>query len=107
MSKNKLKIRKGDFVEVITGNDKGKKGNVLEIFSKTNRALVKDVRLVSKHIKPSATSPKGGINKIEASIHISNLMLIDESSGDKSRVGRKLNDKGKLQRFFKKSGKFI
>lgn len=104
---HKLHIRKGDTVRVIAGNDKGKQGEVLEILTDKYRAIVKDVNIVTKHQKPSAGKPEGGINKTEAAIHISNLMLIDPASGQATRIGRKLNDKSKLQRYSKKTGEFI
>ena len=104
---HKLHIRKGDTVRVIAGNDKGKQGEVLEILTDKYRAIVKDINIVTKHQKPSAGQPEGGINKTEAAIHISNLMLIDPASGQPTRVGRKLNDKNKLQRYSKKTGEFI
>ena len=103
----KLHIRKGDKVRVIAGDDKGKEGAVLEILSSKNRAIVEGVNIVTKHAKPSAGKPEGGIKKIEATIHISNLQLVDPASGKVTRVGRKLNDKGKLQRVSKKTGEFI
>jgi large subunit ribosomal protein L24 len=106
MSK-KLHIRRGDTVLVLSGNSKGKKGRVLEINTKKDRAIVEGVNMVTKHLKPSAANPNGGIEKQEASIHISNLMVVDPSSGNASRVGRKLNDDGKLQRYSKKTGDFI
>lgn len=101
----KLKIKKGDIVKVITGADKGKEGKVIEIYTKTNRALVEGVSMVSKHTKPNATHPQGGIVKQEAAIHISNLMLVDEK-GNATRVGRK-EVKGKIERYSKKSGEVI
>jgi len=104
---HKLHIRKGDTVRVIAGNDKGKDGEVLEILTDKYRAIVKDINIVTKHQKPSAGKPEGGINKTEAAIHISNLMLIDPASGKATRVGRKLNEKNKLQRYSKKTGEFI
>jgi large subunit ribosomal protein L24 len=103
----KLNLRKGDKVRVIAGDDKGKEGPILEIFPSRNRAIVEGVNIVTKHAKPSAGKPEGGIKKIEATIHISNLQLLDPSTGKVTRVGRKLNDKGKLQRLAKKSGQFI
>lgn len=103
----KLRIKKGDTVIVIAGNSKGKKGKVLEILTAKNKAIVEGVNIVSKHQKPSAQNPNGGINKVEAPIHISNLMLIDPSSGNPTRVGRKKDDEGKLQRFSKKTGQLI
>jgi large subunit ribosomal protein L24 len=71
------------------------------------RALVEGVNMMTKHTKPSAGKPEGGITKVESFIHISNLMLIDPASGKPTRIGRKLNDKGKLQRFAKKTGEII
>lgn len=103
----KLKIRKGDKVLVIAGDDKTKEGRVLEVFPEKNRAIVEGINMVTKHQKPSAGKPEGGIKKTEAPVHISNLVLIDPSSGKPTRVGRKANDKGELQRYAKKSGDFI
>jgi len=94
-------------VVVIAGNDKGKEGKVQEIFLDKNRAIVEGINIVTKHEKPSAGKPEGGLKKTEASVHISNLMLKDPASGKPTRVGRKLNDKGKLQRYSKKTGEFI
>lgn len=107
MSKIKFHIRKGDTVKIIAGNDKGKTGKVLEVNTSKYRAIVEGANMVTKHIKPSATSPEGGIQETEATIHLSNLMVVDPSSGDASRTGRKKNDAGKLQRYSKKSGEFI
>jgi large subunit ribosomal protein L24 len=92
---------------VIAGDDKGKSGKVLEVFLDRNRAIVEGINIVTKHQKPSAGKPEGGIKKTEATIHVSNLMLIDPASGKPTRVGRKLNEKGKLQRFAKKTGELI
>jgi len=103
----KLKIRKGDEVVVIAGNAKGTKGEVLEIIREKNRAIVKGANLVSKHTKPNAANPNGGIVKQEAAIHISNLMLVDPKSGKGTRVGRKEDAEGKLVRFAKQSGEEI
>ena len=103
----KLHIRKGDTVKVIAGNDKGKTGKVLEVLLQKNRAIVEGINIITKHEKPSAGKPEGGIKKTEAAIHVSNLMLIDPASGNPTRVGRKLNDKGKLQRYSKKTGELI
>jgi large subunit ribosomal protein L24 len=103
----KLNIKKGDTVKVIAGNDKGKSGKVLEVLLEKNKAIVEGIRIVTKHQKPSAGKPEGGMKKTEAPIHISNIMLIDPASGKPTRVGRKLDDKGKLQRFAKKTGELI
>ena len=103
----KLHIKKGDTVVVNTGNNKGKKGRVLEVFIKTDRAIVEGVNMMKKHTKPNAESPQGGIIEKEASVHISNLMLVDPKSGEATRIGRRLDDNGKLVRFSKKSGEEI
>lgn len=105
--KVKLHIKKGDTVKVIAGDDKGKEGKVLEVVSSKNRAIVEGINIITKHQKPSAGKPEGGIKKTEAGVHISNLMVVDPASGKTTRVGRKLNDKGKLQRYAKKTGEFI
>ena len=103
----KLHIKKGDSVTVIAGESKGQKGRVLEVNRDKNKALVEGVNMVSKHTKPNAKAPQGGILKKEAPIHISNLMVVDPTSGKPARIGRRLNDKNKLVRYSKKSGEEI
>lgn len=103
----KLHIKKGDKVQVLTGNDKGKTGEVLEIITSKQKAVVDGVNVKHKHEKPSATNPNGGITKKEAPIHISNLMLIDPATGEPTKVGRKQDENGKLQRYSKKTGEII
>ncbi|HKK42059.1 MAG TPA: 50S ribosomal protein L24 [Bacteroidales bacterium] len=103
----KLNIKKGDSVMVITGESKGQKGRVLEVDRSKYRAIVEGVNLVSKHTKPNAKAPQGGIIKKEAPVNISNLMLVDPASGKPTRIGRRLNDKNKLVRYSKKSGEEI
>jgi large subunit ribosomal protein L24 len=103
----KLHIKKGDNVMVIAGNDKGVSGRVLEVIVEKNKAIVEGVNLVSKHTKPNAQYPNGGIIKKEAPIHVSNLKLIDKA-GNVTRIGRKLDEKtGKSVRYSKKSGEVI
>lgn len=92
---------------VNSGEYKGQKGRVLEVNRDKNRAIVEGVNMVSKHTKPNAKNPQGGITRQEAAIHISNLNLVDPSTGDPTRTGRKLNDKNKLVRYAKKSGEEI
>ena len=106
-SGGKLHIRKGDTAIVISGNDKGKKGKVLEIIREKNRAIIEGVNMITKHVKPSANHPEGGIEKTEAPLHISNIMVVEPSNGEPTRVGRKINDEGKSQRFSKKTGELI
>ncbi len=98
----KLKIKKDDTVVVRTGKDKGKTGKVLRVMPTENRAVVQGINLVTKHRKPSNTGA-GGIEKIEASIHISNLGLADPKSGKATRVGSKTVGDKKV-RVAKKSG---
>jgi large subunit ribosomal protein L24 len=105
--KKKLHIKKGDTVFVNAGEDRGKKGKVLEVLIDKNRAIVEGINLVKKHTKPNAKHPQGGIIEQEAAIHISNLQVVDPSSGNPTRIGRRLNDKGKLVRYAKKSGEEI
>lgn len=103
----KLHIKKGDTVMVIAGNSKGQQGRVLEVFRDKYRAIVEGVNMLSKHTKPNQETPQGGIVKKEAPVHLSNLMLVDPSSGKATRIGRRLNDQGKLVRYAKKSGEEI
>ncbi|WKN42264.1 50S ribosomal protein L24 [Tunicatimonas pelagia] len=107
LRKKKLKIKSGDTVKVVSGNDKGKTGKVVSVLIADNKLLVEDVNVVTKHVKPSAQNPEGGRNQQEAPIHISNVMLIDPASGEPTKVGRKKNDGGKIQRYSKATGEFI
>ena len=100
----KLKIKTGDTVRVIAGDQKGKEGKVVRVFIEKNRAIVEGVNMVSKHTKPSAQNPQGGIVKKEASLDVSNLMLLED--GKTTRVGFRVED-GKKVRFSKKSDKAI
>ncbi|HOK51008.1 MAG: 50S ribosomal protein L24 [Bacteroidales bacterium] len=100
----KLHIKKGDIVYVNAGDDKGKRGRVLEVNRDKMTAIVEGVNIVSKHTKPSAKHPQGGIIKMEAPIHISNLQVVDPTTNEPTRIGRKLNEKNKLVRYAKKSG---
>ncbi|MGB1247905.1 MAG: 50S ribosomal protein L24 [Chitinophagales bacterium] len=101
-----FKIKKGDNVIVIAGNDKGTTGEVKEVITKTSRVLIDGVNMVSKHQKPNAQNPDGGIIKMEAPIHISNVALVDPKSGTATRVTIKKED-GKRERIAKKSGQAI
>ena len=104
---SKLHIKKGDTVYVNAGEDKGKSGRVLKVLVEKQRALVEGVNMVSKSTKPNAKNPQGGFIKKEAPVHISNLNVLDPKSGKPTRIGRKLNTKGKLVRYSKKSGEEI
>ena len=103
MSK-KFHIKKGDLVQLNAGEDRGKQGKVLEMIPDKQRAIVEGINLVSKHTKPNATHPQGGIIKKEAPIHISNLNVVDPVTGKPTKVGRRRNAEGKLVRYAKKSG---
>ena len=103
----KLHIRKNDTVQVISGNNKGKTGKVLEVLVDKKRAIVEGVNMITKHKKPSAANPEGGLEKTEAAMHISNLMLVDPSTGEPTRTGRKRDAEGKLKRYSKKTGEII
>lgn len=104
---SKLHIKKGDTVYVNAGNDKGKTGRVLRVLVSKNRAVVEGLNMVSKSAKPSAKHPQGGIIKMEAPIHVSNLNLLDPKSGKPTRVGHRKNEEGKTVRYSKKSGEEI
>lgn len=101
----KLHIKVGDTVKVISGTSRNQEGKILAIDRKKARAIVEGVNLVKKHSKPSAQDPQGGIVEKEASIHISNLMVV--VNGQATRIGRKENKEGKLVRYSKKSGEEI
>ena len=103
----KLHIKQGDTVKVLAGDDKGMQGKVLMVDREKLRAKVEGINMVSKHTKPNSKNPQGGIIKMEAGIHISNLMVVD-GKGNATRIGRKLDEKtNKSVRYSKKSGEVI
>jgi large subunit ribosomal protein L24 len=102
----KLKVKKGDHVVVITGKDKGKKGEVLKVIPAENRAVVKGVAMVRRHQRQTAAQ-EGGIIAKEAPIHISNLALEDPKDGKPTRVGYKFLKDGRKVRFARRSGEVI
>jgi large subunit ribosomal protein L24 len=102
----KLKIKTGDIVRVIAGDHKGSEGKVLKVDREKNKAIVEEVNMVSKHTKPSAKNPQGGILKKEAPIHISNLSLIDPKSKKAVKVGIRMEGDKKV-RFSKESNQVI
>ncbi len=102
----KLKIKSGDIVKVIAGDHKGSEGKILTVDREKNKAIIEGINMVSKHTKPSAKSPQGGIVKKEAPIHISNLALIDPKSKEATRVGIKIEGDKKV-RFSKKSNQVL
>ena len=104
---SKLHIKKGDTVYVLSGEDRGKTGRVLKVEVSKDRAIVEGINIVTKATKPSAKHPQGGLVKMEAPVHISNLSLLDPKTGKPTRVGHRLNAEGKLVRYAKKSGEEI
>ncbi len=104
---SKLNIKKGDTVYVRSGEDRGKTGRVLAVLVKKDRAIVEGINMVSKSTKPNAKHPQGGIVKMEAPVHVSNLSLIDPKSGKPCRIGRRKNEAGVTVRYSKKSGEEI
>jgi large subunit ribosomal protein L24 len=105
-AKIKMRVKRGDQVVVLTGRDKGKTGEVLRVDRERNRVLVQGVNMAKRHQRPTQTSP-GGINEFEASIHVSNVALIDPDTRKPTRVGYKTLDDGRKVRFAKRSGEII
>ena len=103
----KLHIKKDDIVYVNSGDDRGKKGRVLQVFPAKNRAIVEGVNIITKATKPTAKYPQGGLIKTEAPVHVSNLNLIDPKSDKPTRIGTRKDDKGRRVRFSKRSGEEI
>jgi large subunit ribosomal protein L24 len=105
---SKIKIKKNDMVEVITGRSRGRRGKVLRVYGETNRVLVEGVNILKKHERPTQSNQQGGITEREHPIHISNVMLVDPKSGDRTRVGRRVGQdeagKNYIERFAKRSG---
>ena len=104
---SKLHIKKGDTVYVNAGDDKGATGRVLKVLVSEGRVIVEGVNMVSKHTKPNAKAPQGGIVKKEAPIHLSNLNVLDPKTKKATRIGRRKDESGKLVRYSKKSGEEI
>ena len=102
----KIHVKKGDTVRVLSGDDRGQTGKILKVEVKKYRAIVEGVNMVSKNTKPNAKNPHGGIVKKEASVNISNLMVVD-GKGNATRIGRRVNDKGKIVRYSIKTGEEI
>ena len=103
----KFKVKKGDTVKVLAGESKGSIGRIVRVIPKMNRVVVEGVNMIKKHQKPSATSPQGGIVEMEAPLHISNVSLVDPTSNEVTRVGRKMDDNGNVVRYAKKSGEVL
>ena len=107
MAQNKMTIRKGDTVKVISGKDRGKTGKVLRSVPEKSRVVVEKVNLVKKAMRPTQQNPQGGISTVEAPIHVSNVMLVCPSCKQPTRVSNKRDENGKKVRVCKKCGKDI
>lgn len=103
----KFHIKTGDTVKVIAGDSKGSTGIVKRILKEENKAIVEGLNMVKRHIKPSASNPNGTIVEKEAPIHISNLAYFDAATSSITKIGRKVDEKGKIARYSKKTNKFI
>jgi len=106
-----MKIKKNDIIEVTTGKNRGKRGKVLRVYTETERVLVEGVNVQKKHERPSQKNQQGGITQKEAPIHISNVMLVDPKTGERTRVGKRgvqaASGKLRFERFAKRSGEAI
>ena len=100
----KMKIKKGDKVEVLTGKDKGKRGEVLRVYPEKNKVVVESVAIAKRHVKPNAANQQGGIVEAEAAIDASNVALIDPKTDKPTRVGYLIKEDGTKVRVSKKSG---
>ena len=100
-------VRKGDEVIVVAGKDKGKRGKVLFVDRKKNRVKVEKIALIKRHVKPSQKNPQGGIVEKEASIHLSNLMLVCPKTGKPTRIGTRVLEDGKRVRYSKKAKELV
>lgn len=103
MTQKKFKVKRGDLVEVIAGKEKGRRGEVARVMFKTDRVVVKGVNLVTRFLKQSAQNPDGPVQK-EASLHISNVSLVDPSTDKPAKVGYRMLENGTKERYFKRSG---
>ncbi len=106
-AKVKTKIKKGDTVVILTGRNKGSKGEVLQVMPEERRVVVQGVNIATKHVKPSQENPQGGLVKSERAIHVSNVALADPKTGAASRVGYKILKDGKKVRVARKSGETV
>ncbi|MFN3287407.1 MAG: 50S ribosomal protein L24 [Sphingomonadaceae bacterium] len=102
-----LKIKKGDRVVVLSGKDKGKRGEVIENLPREGRVVVRGVNIMTRHVKPSQADPEGGLKKVEAPLHVSKVALEDPKTGKPTRVGFRVNEDGTKVRVAKRSGEVI
>jgi len=102
-----MRIRKGDTVLVISGNEKGQRGRVLQVIRDSNRLIVEGIRMMKRHTKPTQRDPQGGIVEREASFNASNVMIIDPKTDEPTRVRKKKLEDGSMVRLSAKSGEMI
>ena len=107
MNKKKLHVKTGDTVKVIAGDERGKTGRITSVLTDKNKVVIEGLNLVTKHTKPSAKNPQGGISKVEAPIHASNVALVDPKSGETIKTAKRKNSEGKTERYSKKTGEVI
>jgi large subunit ribosomal protein L24 len=102
-----MRIKKGDLVRVIGGNDKGKDGKVLKVYPRTNRVIVEKINLIKRHTRATQTNPQGGIVEKEAPIHVSNVMLVCPNTKKPTRIGKEILSDGSRARVSKQSGEML
>ena len=107
MNKKKLHVKTGDTVKVIAGDERGKTGRITAVNLEKQKVTIEGLNLVTKHAKPSAQNPQGGISKVEAPIHASNVALVDPKSGETTKATTRKNSEGKTERYSKKTGEVI
>ena len=102
-----MKLRKGDEVMVVSGEDRGKRGKILRVLRDKNRVVVEGVSFMRRHTRPSQSNPQGGIVEREAPIHASNVMVVDPKSGRPTRVGARVHEDGTRDRVARRSGEIL
>lgn len=102
-----MRLRKGDEVVVVSGEDRGKRGRILKVFGDKNRVLVEGVNFIRRHTRPSQSNPQGGIVQREAPVHASNVMVVDPSTGRPTRIGARVNEDGSRDRIARRSGEVL
>ncbi|MFD3001241.1 50S ribosomal protein L24 [Pontibacter toksunensis] len=107
MNKKKLHVKTGDTVKVIAGDERGKTGRITAVNLEKQKVTIEGLNLVTKHAKPSAQNPQGGISKVEAPIHASNVVLVDPKTGEATKAATRKNSEGKSERYSKKTGEVI
>jgi len=107
MNKKKLHVKTGDTVKVIAGDERGKTGRIIAVNADKQKVTIEGLNLVTKHAKPSAKNPQGGISQVEAPIHASNVAIVDPKTGEATKTAKRKNSEGKTERYSKKTGEVI